>query len=292
MLSYQHAYHAGNHADILKHITLSLVLEYMTKKDKPFTVIDTHAGEGIYHLDDEKLLKTNEANEGVVSFLNAVDNTDLKAKYSEALSFIEPFINICKTYKNQGLYPGSPEFERCFLRENDEQILSELHPQAIEAVKGFARSSNLIKKNAKFKTHVHYRDAYETLKSVTPPKTKRGIAVIDPSYEDTDDYSTLADNFAAVYPKWTNGVYCIWYPLVEHRSLERNRMIEVITSCVDSHNSEDKTVTFELEVKPKESMTGLAKLYGSGMLIVNPPYGLKEKMDVILPLLKDVFYKE
>ncbi len=291
MLSYQHAYHAGNHADILKHITLSLVLEYMLKKDKPFTVIDTHAGEGLYSLNDEKAVKTNEAYEGIVKFLSAVTQSEIQNNYKQPVALIESFLKICRTYTDKGLYPGSPEIERCFLRSQDEQILSELHPQAIDKLRAFSKQINLINTDTQIKTHIHFRDGYETFKSCTPPKTKRGVVIIDPSYEDQDDYSHCADNVINVYNKWSNGVYLIWYPLVEHRSFELRRMKEVITSCVEAKNTEQKILDLTLEVSKPQDMTGLSKLYGSGMLIINPPYELDKKMEQIVPLLAKVLSK-
>lgn len=272
MLSYIHAYHAGNHADILKHITITKIVEYLKKKDKPFTVFDSHSGSGIYDLSDERLLKTNECE--IENFLNKIFDSDLSEESS-----IEKYISITKKYYSKNQYPGSPLFEAELLRESDELVLSELHPKVIEE----------LKENAKLFPHkprIHFRDGYEMLLSQTPPKTKRGLCVIDPSFEDSEDFSNCSETISKILKKWSNGIIALWYPLVSHRVMEISMMKEAIANALNS--TEPKILDIQFEMKDPSEMQGLSSLYGSGMFIANFPYKLDEEMEEILPILKDV----
>jgi len=283
MLSYVHAFHAGNSGDILKHIIFSLTLEHLCKKDKPFSVIDTHAASGRYSLTDERILKTGEAVSGIQKLLSA----DTK-KISQIADL--KYLEIAGTYCAQNLYPGSPEIARCIMREQDELILNELHPQVINELKQNMHTALLTDKKTVPHISVHNRNAIEMLKAVVPPKIKRGCVIIDPSYEDQDDYYQTADMFVQAYNKWSSATYLIWYPLVEHRSGELQRMKEVIESVVEqnNHSEEVKTAVYELKTKDPSEMTGLSKMYGSGIIAVNPPYGLTEKMNQLIPVLTDI----
>ena len=301
MLSYIHAYHAGNHADILKHLTLSLILEHLCQKEKPFTVIDTHAGSGIYRLDDERAQKTGEADSGIQKILTRTDadrllhfarndeNVALTDGHAEDDAVAGRFLQLIQKYFLLGEYPGSPLLENEFLREGDEQILSELHPKAFEELKNcFYNRRKECKKSGKsfFEPKLHKRDGYELLSAITPPKIKRGLAVIDPSFEDASDFEKCGEIIAKVHKKWNAGIIALWYPLVAHRSMEISMMKEKIAASVDSN--EPKILDIQMEIKRKEDMTGLASLYGSGMYIVNFPYKLDEEMKEILPALTEI----
>ncbi len=278
MLSYIHAYHAGNHADILKHLTLSLILEHLCKKEKPFTVIDTHAGSGLYALDDSRALKTGEAKSGIEKMINCSSSVrNLK------------FFDIIQKYYEEGFYPGSPLIENIFLRPGDEQLLCELHSTAFEELKNcFYNRRKECKASGKnfVEPGLHKRDGYELLKAVTPPKIKRGLAVIDPSFEDASDFEKCGEVISAVHKKWPAGIIALWYPLVAHRTSEISMMKERIASSVEA--TEPKILDIQMEIKRKEDMTGLASLYGSGMFIVNFPYQLDEQLSEIMPELSKI----
>lgn len=281
MLSYIHAYHAGNHADILKHVTLSLILEHLCKKDKPFCVIDTHAGSGVYRLDDERSLKTGEAESGITKI---VRSEELGARSF----FPRTFYDLVSKYYASGQYPGSPLIENYFLRPGDEQVLCELHPTAFEELKNcFYNRRKFCDENGLnvIEPALHKRDGYELIKAITPPKIKRGLAVIDPSFEDASDFEKCGEVISRVHKKWSAGIIALWYPLVAHRSAEISMMKEKIAGSVEA--SEPKILDIQMEIKRKEDMTGLASLYGSGMFIVNFPYQLDEQMKEILPALLD-----
>ena len=286
MLSYIHAYHAGNHADILKHLTLSLILEHLCKKEKPFTVIDTHAGSGIYDLHDERAQKTGEASSGIEKIL-----TQRKADEGR---FNSKFSRLIKDFYARGQYPGSPLIENAFLRPGDQQILSELHPRAYEELREcFYNRRKECNEGGKIfvEPALHRRDGYELLKAVTPPKIRRGLAVIDPSFEDASDFLKCGEVISAVHKKWSAGIIALWYPLVAHRTAEISMMKERIAGAVESSEPkihEPKVLDIQMEIKRKEDMTGLASLYGSGMFIVNFPYQLDEEMKEIMPALTEI----
>lgn len=278
MLSYQHAYHAGNHADILKHFVLCFVIQSLNKKDKPYTLYDTHAGSGLYDLLDNRSIKTGEAEKGIVQLLKHLpENSDL-----------DFYIDFVKAYVDKNLYPGSPEIESSLKRPGDLLMLSELHPQEIENLK-----HNMKKK---VNVQIHNRNGFEMLKSMTPPQTKRGAVLIDPSYEEAKDYTDVAQTIISVYKKWTNGIYMLWYPLLAHRETEINIMLTSITEAVKQINPNTEIVNATLCVNDKDShkeveLKDLEKnnpprLYGSGMLVINAPWHLQEVCDSVLPKIK------
>ncbi len=284
MLSYIHAYHAGNHADILKHLTISLILEHLCKKEKPFTVIDTHAGSGIYALDDFRALKTGEAKSGIEKIIHNEQCSAMNQKY----------FSIARDFYEKGEYPGSPLIENIYLRKGDEQILCELHPTAFEELKNcfYNRKKECRASNIDFmEPAIHKRDGYEFLKAVTPPKIRRGLCIVDPSFEDASDFEKCGEVISAVHKKWPAGIIALWYPLVSHRTSEISMMKEQILMSVEATEQkiqEPRVLDIQLEIKRKEEMTGLASLYGSGMFIVNFPYQLDEEMKAILPQLSPI----
>ncbi|MCR4822574.1 MAG: 23S rRNA (adenine(2030)-N(6))-methyltransferase RlmJ [Treponema sp.] len=286
MLSYIHAYHAGNHADILKHLTLSLILQSLAKKEKPFTIIDSHAGSGLYDLHDPRARKTGEACSGIEKLLNSSQKFELSP---DTEASFKKFTDFFSSFYARGKYPGSPLIENAFLREGDRQILCELHPKAFDELREtfYLRKKEFREAGKIFiEPAIHKRDGYELLTALTPPKIKRGLALMDPSFEDASDYEKCGRVISSIHKKWPAGIIALWYPLLSHRSTEISMMKEAISASVDS--SEPKILDIQLEVKMKEEMTGLASLYGSGMFIVNFPYQLDTKMKEILPSLSQI----
>ena len=287
MLSYQHIFHAGNHADILKHSVLIYVLNSLNKKDKPYTFFDTHAASGLYDLTDNRSLKTGEASKGILS-LNT--STELPLLLKEYLDFVKPYIKDSR-------YPGSPEIERSLMREQDTLILSELHPQEIENLKeNMKRPRQVLQTNLVNKAfpaiQIHKRSGWEMLKALTPPATKRGAVLIDPSYEEETDYKAAADTICAVHKKWSNGIIMLWYPLLAHRENEINSMLSQITESARYQNPNIEISDLRLQVFDKEAHKEVSleeyraqaadgkknppRLYGSGMLVLNSPWMLQE----------------
>lgn len=277
MLSYRHAFHAGNHADILKHICLIGVLEVMIKKDKNFTAIDTHAGAGLYALDDERALKTGENQSGILSLYKNISQLNSE-KYAELPELLKKYIDFVKPYLDNNQYPGSPEIIRKFLRSGDKEFLFELHNTEIEILKSNIKDSRVT---------ILHQNSFENLKSIVPPTIKRGILLMDPSYEVSSDYENSANSVILAYKKWNVGILCLWYPLLNHRKSECDIMLNTIKNAVVRlANGKDVQIdNFELCVDSPEKQMGL---YGSGMLIVNTPWQLKERLEQTIQILKTI----
>ena len=291
MLSYQHIFHAGNHADILKHSVLIQVLDSLNKKDKPYTFFDTHSGSGLYDLTDNRSLKTGEAQKGieVISKLGG----ELPPALTRYLDFVS-------AYLKDERYPGSPEIERSLMRKQDNLILSELHPQEIENLRNNMKAPLYNKENNP-EVQVHNRSGWEMLKALTPPATKRGAVLIDPSYEENSDYQLAADTICAVHKKWTNGIIMLWYPLLAHREGEIEAMLDRITEGARALNQNIEIADLRLEVFDKDAHKEVSldefrasegknppRLYGSGMLVLNTPWKLAEETQSVIDYVKSV----
>ncbi len=280
MLSYVHAFHAGNYADILKHCVFVFTLEHLLKKDKPFTVIDTHSGSGKYNLTDERLVKTQEAENGIKKLLQK-DNNALNEIFGSH------FAKILENYITKNEYPGSPEIARVLLRKQDRLILNELHPKVIEELKQNMSFAEQNKDNSP-QIQINSKDAKIMLNAAVPPQIKRGCVIIDPSYEDKNEYEQTAKMFINACKKWSTPTYLIWYPLLSDRETEIALFKQNIIAAVEKTNNtaDEKCLSFEIQLKQKEELSGISKMYGSGMLVINPPFGLKEKMQQVIPLLE------
>lgn len=291
MLSYQHAYHAGNHADILKHFVLQFVLNSLNKKEKPYTFFDTHSGSGLYDLIDNRSIKTGEAKIGIQALFSKAD----------IIPELESYTNLVRPYMEKNLYPGSPEIERSMMRAGDHLILSELHPQEVKNLNHNMKEP-VINGPAKASVQVHNRNGWKMLKALTPPATKRGAALIDPSYEEASDYSDAADTICQVHKKWSNGIIMLWYPLLAHREAEIENMVERISESARVLNANIEISDLRLEVFDKnahvetsleevlsdEGKKNPPRLYGSGMLVLNSPWHLQETAEAAISYLKSV----
>ncbi len=264
MLSYQHAFHAGNHADLLKHFVLTYVLNSLNKKEKPYTFFDSHSASGIYDLYDNRLVKTGEAQKGIQTLLQS----------NNPPQELQAYLNLIKEYAVNNLYPGSPEIERRLMRKQDFLILSELHPQEIENLR---RNMNhpLINNPNQPSIQIHNRNGWEMLKALTPPSTKRGAILVDPSYEENQDYVDATKTLCQINKKWSNGILMLWYPLLSHRESEIKAMVETICDSARSQNEHVEISNLLLEVYSKDDKD-LPRLYGSGMLVINSPWMLEE----------------
>ena len=286
MLSYQHSYHAGNHADILKHFVLSYVMEYLNKKEKPYTFFDTHSASGVFDLLDNKSLKTSEAQNGIIKLIN---QNDLPLQ-------LDVYLNVVKDNLKNNIYFGSPKIEEFFVRQQDTLILSELHPTEFQNLK------NNFYKTTK-NVQIHNRNGWEMIKALTPPKTKRGAVLIDPSYEQKEDYDIAAKTISFINKKWSNGIILLWYPLLKYRQDEINFMIQSICNNVKENNQNTEIVNLQLCIADKDSHTEvelsenaevnkIPRLYGSGMLVINAPYLLKENTEPVIKYLEAILKME
>ncbi len=269
MLSYQHEFHAGNHADLLKHTALVFILESLCKKEKPFTIIDTHAGAGIFSLSDERILKTGEAKAGIEKLRNFTAKTSAPVP-----EIIKTYLEKEEPYLEKGLYAGSAELEAVYARKQDIIHFSELHKEAAEKLQ-----ENMKKRNAK--TIVHVQDSYKSLSSLLPPLVKRGLILCDPSYEDKSDYNQAAEALSNAHKKWNTAVIALWYPLLSRKKNETTQMISALESACKIGVNLCEYLNVQLIVKDEAEMQKEdgAHLYGSGMFIMNPPYLLKENLE-------------
>ena len=265
MLSYRHAFHAGNFADVLKHSVLTLVLEYMTRKDKGFYYIDSHSGAGMYQLTDEYAQKTGEYKDGIAKL---IENDDLP----EAL---QPYIDLVKILNEDAindngeitLYPGSPGIARQFTRRQDSAHLFELHPADIEHLKTYSQRWN--------KSHVKQSDGYQGVLSLVPPPNRRGVVLIDPPYELKEDYIKAVRTIVNAYKKFATGTYILWYPVVKR---------ELVEQMENAFKKSDVRNVIQVEYCQK-SDTQEYGMTGTGLFIVNPPWQLTQQLEEILPYL-------
>ena len=285
MLSYQHAYHAGNHADILKHYVLTFVLNSLNKKEKPYAFFDTHSGSGLYNLFDSRLQKTGEGQKGIEKLL----------KQKDIPGELSLYVSLVKKYAAKGMYPGSPEIERVLMRSYDSLILSELHPQEIINLKN-NMTQPLFESKGFCQPKIHNRNGWEMLKALTPPPQKRGAVLIDPSYEETADYEDAAKTIYEVHKKWSNAIIMLWYPLLVHRENEIEKMLDDINEAARYDNANIEISNLQLCVYSRDSSTeneslqNKTRLYGSGMLVLNSPWKLLEEGNLVTDYLKKVFY--
>ncbi|MBA6365810.1 23S rRNA (adenine(2030)-N(6))-methyltransferase RlmJ, partial [Colwellia sp. BRX8-8] len=259
------AFHAGNFADVLKHSVLTLVLEYMVRKDKGFTYIDSHSGAGMYSLKDEYAQKTAEYKGGIAKIIAALTDEN----FPEALT---PYVELIQRLNTENseleIYPGSPGVAKQLMRRQDSTHLFELHPTDIQHLTEFCTRWK--------KSHVKQSDGYQGVLGLVPPPSRRGVVLIDPPYELKEDYAKAVKTIVKAYKKFNSGTYILWYPVVTR---ERIHAMEK-----DFTRSEVKNllqVEFCLQADSDEyGMTG------TGLFIVNPPWQLKKQLEEILPFMK------
>ncbi|MCX7097532.1 MAG: 23S rRNA (adenine(2030)-N(6))-methyltransferase RlmJ [Methylococcales bacterium] len=263
MLSYRHAFHASNFADVLKHLVLMQLLEYLCKKDKPWCGIDTHAGPGSYTLTEDYALKNREFDNGIAKLWQRNDLPDSVARY---VALIKDFNGTADLNR----YPGSPLIIKHYLRSADRLFLYELHPTEIGQLQATVGRDKRIK--------TFHADGLKGALGLLPPKEHRGVVLIDPSYEIKTDYTQVVDTLRQQHKRFATGTYALWYPVVERR---RNQQLELAIK-----NSGLKNVQlFELGIKTDSEEHGMT---ASGLIVVNPPWTLAADMQQVLPYLADV----
>lgn len=263
MLSYRHSFHAGNFADVLKHIILIQSLEYLTKKDKPLCCIDTHAGPGKYELDDDYALKNREFDNGIGKLWQRNDLPDCVAHY---VGLIKRFNKPDKLSR----YPGSPLITKQLLRDKDCLCLFELHNTEIKLLTVEAKKDKRIK--------VFHADGLKSCLTLLPPFERRGLVLIDPSYEIKSDYQQIVETLTAMHKRFATGTYALWYPVIER---SRNQKLERALQATGIKNVQ----LFELGIRADSHEHGMT---ASGMIVINPPWTLAAEMRQVLPWLADV----
>ncbi|MHC5306840.1 23S rRNA (adenine(2030)-N(6))-methyltransferase RlmJ [Bartonella sp. LJL80] len=263
-MNYRHIYHAGNFADVFKHIVISRIVEYLKHKDQAFRVVDTHAGIGIYDLSSQQAQKTGEWRDGVGRFLETPVPTDLQP-------LLAPWLNIVNEMNTRShplkRYPGSPMIIRQLLRRQDRLTAIELHEQDYQQLaKNFAGD---------YQTRVLHLNGYLSLGAHLPPKEKRGLVVIDPPFEEAGEFQKMTDGLIKAYRRFPGGTYAFWYPVKHYTELEN-----YLSALYDTEIP--KILRLELRIRRSSDQPGLN---GSGMIVVNPPYILQKEIEALKPLL-------
>jgi len=266
MLSYRHAFHAGNFADVHKHAIVCVLLAALQKKEGGLCFLDTHGGAGRYDLHSPEAQKNQEFQSGIGRVWRRSDVPAALSPYLAAIQSINPRAADTEWPR---FYPGSPRLIRALLRPQDRMILTELHPADVAALKDeFAGDRQVA---------VHHLDAYQGLKAFLPPKERRGMVLIDPAYELRDEGERAVAALIAAWRRWPQGVFALWYP-VTHRALADHVQQKVIKAGVK------KSLAAEINVRPP---TDARRLNGSGMLIVNPPWGTEDVLTQLCGWLGD-----
>lgn len=259
MLSYRHAFHAGIHADVFKHLVLTLLVRSLLHKEKPFFYLDTHAGAGRYHLNSEMARKNREYESGISRLWNVENPPEAVREYLAAVRTTNPGDDL-------RVYPGSPRIVRPFLRERDRMALCELHPTDAKLLAAEFACDRQVR--------VEHLDGYQGLKALLPPPERRGLVHIDPAYELKDERRRLLDAVKEGYKRWATGLFAVWYPIQDRATaddfLRRFKRLGL-----------PKVLVAEFTVLPDEAF----RLNGSGMIIINPPWRLDEQLNSVLPWL-------
>ncbi|MGI9400249.1 MAG: 23S rRNA (adenine(2030)-N(6))-methyltransferase RlmJ [Rhizobiaceae bacterium] len=262
-MNYRHAYHAGNFADVFKHIILTRVIEYLKRKDGAFRVYDTHAGTGIYDLASPETARTGEWISGIGRLIEVQPGNELA-------DLIGPYLEIVANYRDGDLltaYPGSPMIARKLLRKQDRLSLYELHPEDSKKLAAeFAGD---------YQVRVNQLDGWLVPGAHLPPKEKRGMVLIDPPFEEKGDFGRLATAFEKSHRRWPGGTILAWYPLKHQKA---------VSGFVDGlkKSNIEKLLRIEFWLEPERTEV---KFRGCGLIIKNPPYTLAGELKVILPFL-------
>jgi 23S rRNA (adenine2030-N6)-methyltransferase len=269
-MNYRHGFHAGNHADVLKHVVLLGLLEALKRKDSSIFVLDTHAGRGQYPLQGAQATKTDEAASGVARMLAGFgrDCPPAIARYLAAVRTHNPDGALRK-------YPGSPQLIADALRAHDRLACCEVQSDEAGALQAlFARDARV---------GVHVRDGYAALGALLPPKEKRGLVLVDPPYEaQLAEFDTAIAGLRTALTRWPNGIAALWYPIKLRRSLG-----SFLRRAAALPGKE--MLVAELLVRPDDSPL---RMNGSGMLVVNPPWQFEKELLATLPLLRDTLQQD
>jgi 23S rRNA (adenine2030-N6)-methyltransferase len=270
-MNYRHAFHAGNFADVHKHVVLSRILQHLRAKPAAFRVIDTHAGAGRYDLLGPEAARAGEWRSGIARvFPLRQPGADGTGVADDVRALLSPYLDIVASLNPGGelrLYPGSPLIVSALLRPQDRLIACEVDPRAAASLKTALRGEA----NAK----VLPFDGWMGLSANVPPKERRGLVLIDPPYEKTDDFDRLSGAFAQAHRKWPNGLYLLWYPIKAREAADAlaRRLSRLGVA---------KIMRCELLIGEPRPDAGLV---GSGLILANPPYPLESELKVLLPTL-------
>jgi 23S rRNA (adenine2030-N6)-methyltransferase len=269
-MNYRHAFHAGNFADVIKHIVLTRILTYLHQKQSAFRVIDTHAGAGRYDLTGDEAERSGEWRSGIARVM--------QARFTEVTAaLVAPYLDIVRAFnppRELTDYPGSPLIARALLRPQDRLVVCELQPNARRAL-----ISNLYNDA---QARVVDLDGWTALAAFVPPNERRGLVLIDPPFEAKDEFAKMTDRFAAAFAKWPTGIYMLWYPIKERRGPEM-LAAQIAAIARRQDGGDDNCLRVEFSVAPQTAESGLVS---TGLLIVNPPWTLASELKSILSELE------
>jgi 23S rRNA (adenine2030-N6)-methyltransferase len=269
-MNYRHAFHAGGFADVIKHIVLVRILTYLQEKPAAFRIIDSHAGAGLYDLTSEEARRGGEWLTGIARVM--------QARFSEAtLPLVKPYLDIVRAFNSERelkAYPGSPLIARALLRPQDRLTACEVEPKARKRLIDALRRDT--------QARVVDLDGWLALPAFVPPKERRGLVLIDPPFEQKDEFEHLADAFAQAFAKWPSGSYLLWYPVKSRRVTDI--LARHVAEVVDAGPSPGKALRLEFSVAPQAAAD--AGLAAAGLLIVNPPWTLLGELKAILAELE------
>jgi 23S rRNA (adenine2030-N6)-methyltransferase len=259
-VNYRHAFHAGNFADVVKHVLLVLAVTHLKAKDKPFFVLDTHAGRGLYDLRGEQAGRTGEWRDGIGRLLALAHPPPGLAPYLDAVRAV-----------GSGLYPGSPRLVQRLLRTDDRLFLCELHPEDAAVLRIAVGRDERVK--------VETRDGYAALKAVLPPKERRGLVLIDPPFERRDEFAACERALREGVKRWASGTFAVWYPIKDPLEVAAFH-----ARVADMGLGK----TWHLDLYIRAAVPGRPRLDGCGFLFVNPPWPVLDAAEGLLPDLADV----
>ncbi len=263
-MNYRHAFHAGNFADVVKHAVLTRLLVHLCGKPAAYRAIDTHAGAGLYDLAGPEAARGGEWHDGIARLSGAPIGAELRA-------LLAPYLDAVAAYNPPGAliaYPGSPALVRAFLRPQDRLVACELEPNAAERLARNFAHDRRIKAIA--------IDGWTALNAYVPPRERRGLVLIDPPFEEGEDFSRLAHGLESAHRKWASGIYLLWYPIKAReqpdalaRRLRRSGIGRILRA--------------EISIAPLIAPPAQSRLSGCGLIVVNPPWRLEQELQIMLP---------
>jgi 23S rRNA (adenine2030-N6)-methyltransferase len=258
-MNYRHGYHVGNFADVIKHSILISLVQALSRKEKPFCYIETHAGRGEYNLFSEFPQKTKEYTNGIARLMEIIPEKMplLLRKYCE----------VVRSFQYPRFYPGSPAIVRSLLRKQDRMVLMEYQPEEFEHLKGCFRNDRQI--------GLHYQNGYNGLKAFLPPKEHRGLILIDPPFEQVSEWDQLLEAVQIGIKRFPNGVYAIWYP-VKNQKIVKSFLESLVSLGLP------EVLVVELSIYPTDANFNLI---GCGLVIINPPWQLDKELLSTIPWL-------
>jgi len=259
-LNYRHAFHAGNFSDVVKHAVLVRLLLALLRKDKPFVVIDSHAGRGLYDLTGEEAQRGGEWPRGIGRMAGT------------AHPLLEDYLSLVHS-AGEGRYPGSPWIARALLRPDDRLIACELHPEEFAALRRTLGADRRVS--------LHARDAWEALGALLPPTPRRGLVLVDPAFEAPDEFARMEQAVGRAVRRWPTGIYALWYP-------EKNAaaIAQLHAAAAAWPVAEALALSLPVGARPEPDRFGRRALHATGLLLLNPPYGFAEEAPMLLDRLQ------